>query len=81
MNRIRWDPWGCMSPLAASTSAVVGTKFCFANAGFWALASASSPTFCIAPGRVITKLCGITSAFSSTKSTGRPACTAIVSRS
>ena len=70
-----------MSVLAATMSALCGTKCCLANDGFWALASASSPIACIRPGFVITKLCGMTSALSSTKSTGLPACTAIVSLS
>ena len=70
-----------MSVLDASTSELLGTKFCRAKAGFCASFSASSPIACIVPGRAMTKLWGITSAFSSTKSTGLPACTAMVSLS
>jgi len=77
----RWVVCGCMSVLAARTSGDLGTKCRRAKPGLWALASAVSPTFCILPGRVMTKLCGIASTFSSTNRTGRPACTTTVSTS
>ena len=73
MKLIFCESRGCNKLLFSKIFPELGTYWRFAASGDWAVASPSRPISSIAPGCVMTKLCGIKSRLLKMNSTGLPA--------